>query len=227
MLKKILIAFVMTMVAATAHARVIDTQGKYHVYNILHKKRVYVLGDFVLFNNPDAFPDLVNELSAVHEGLWEHDDEKFVPEIEDLLYSIYGVKINTPQLAARREYIVGRLNNGDKVRLHAFFDRHKWLNPDGTYKPAAEQFIRLVNIVDYIDRVKNWLSPEEFARDIYPLAEHPDLNPTDLEIGNKTALRYGIIVRGYSYPEVDEGDIDCALAMQRQLLLPLIPRATH
>jgi hypothetical protein len=187
-----------------AFAKEIKTLEDFNKYNELHVQRVEKLGVYLFQRFGSDFPDL--NIKLVREFLAQHDYPKLnETDIQKELFQLYGMRLTSRALQERRLELVRRLHQAEHEYAYAFFAHAGLLHEDGTLKFAALQLQRLEMIADAVDRYRNPLAEEEFARPMRPASEMPSLNSREQWLASKLEERYSIITRGLMYAD----NIEC------------------
>ncbi len=178
------------------------------IHTQLHIKRVERIGLYLFKKFPNEFKQLDQKI--VHNFLKKHDQgkvnvslwkDKGKKPIIDKIYKYYNVPKESisPKELALLGKAVDDLNAMDTMVAYQFFRDNKLYTATGEISPKAHQLLRLEKLADIIDRGKNMVSPEEFAKKAMIPASKWFKNHKEQLMAMSTEHDYNKIIAGLDY----------------------------
>lgn len=183
---------------------------EFRVHTQLHIRRVEKIGLYIYKNHPEQFKNVDRDLAQkflqkhdqgkVNYNLWKAQGED--PIIKQI-YKYYNVPKQqiTPQQFTEMKHSIQKLNDMDAKIAKAFFKEHKLIKPNGELSDSAQELLRLEHLADLVDRGKNIVSPEEFAKKAMIPASKMFKNTFDTTVAAEAEAQYAKIIKGLDYTD--------------------------
>lgn len=190
-----------------SNERYVTSLNDFYQHTYLHRKRVMILGQRLLNQFTNDFPQLNSDL--LNSFLSIHDEAKLDLEtanthqgsLLEALYRFYGRGVDSLSKREKRELkeLVTLLNDLDNQICRQFFIDNDLVLKNGTLSEAAIQLLRIEKIVDSVDRGMNQVSIEEFNRSMTPASQL--FHDKDAEMASDLERIYHHLLAGLLKPQ--------------------------
>lgn len=175
----------------------------------LHIKRVENIGIYMYKKHPEHFTHIDDDLARrflqkhdqgkVNYKLWYQERKKPIIKKIYKFYNVPKEAISKAEFKKLKES-VDSLNDMDTRVAHKFFKDNNLIKPNGELSESANELLELEHLADLVDRGKNIVSPEEFAKKAMIPASNWFKKPHEVTIAMDAEKHYTAIIKGLDFP---------------------------